>query len=121
MPKLKNFEIDPEYMCSVSDRTVYYTAKDPSNPTSVELLKIIKHGPISMTVQGSKDHPEFDKLRNLLERQGYIKTCRCSWNGDIALKSFKINNVTYKKGERFLSGSAFKYTYDRKRKALNVP
>lgn len=107
-----NFDIDPEYLTSVTVRQVYYRAKDPSNPTPEELFAIIKDGPISMTSTGSDDHPEFKLLRNKLEKLGYIKCERSWWNGDRVLKPFTINKMLkFKKNEQFSCGSAMGITW----------
>jgi len=53
-----------------------------------------------------QDHPEFTKLRTLLEKEGFIKTERSWWNGDIVLKSFYLNDKLFSKNQRFLCASA---------------
>lgn len=55
---------------------------------------------------GTKDHPEFTKLRNRLCKLGYIQIESSYWNGDSVLKSFKLNELTFKKGEQFLCACA---------------
>lgn len=55
---------------------------------------------------GTKDHPEFTKLRNRLCKLGYISIESSYWNGDKVLKSFKLNELTFKRGESFLCASA---------------
>ena len=55
---------------------------------------------------GTKDHPEFTKLRNRLCKLGYIQIESSYWNGDRVLKPFKLNELTLKKGEQFLCACA---------------
>lgn len=55
---------------------------------------------------GSIDHPKFTELRDKLEKLGFIKTERSFWNGDRVLKSFKLNGMPFKPGERFFCACA---------------
>lgn len=55
---------------------------------------------------GTKDHPEFTKLRNRLCKLGYIQIESSYWNGDRVLKPFKLNDLTFKKGKQFSCASA---------------
>lgn len=59
------------------------------------------------TVSGTKDHPEFDQLRRLLNLSGYIK-CETWWNGDTVLKPFSLNNRRFKVGDTFYCAVAMK-------------
>ena len=102
------FFLDPEYMISVTVVTKYYRAKDPANPTPEELFSILKYGPVWGTSRGSEDHPEFAKLRNQLECDGYIQCQRTSSNGDKVLRQFTLNGAVFEEGERFLCAAAMK-------------
>ena len=52
------------------------------------------------------DHPEFTKMRNRLEKQGYIQIEHGWVNGDRALKPFSLNGVKFKKHDNFPCASA---------------
>ena len=66
--------------------------------------KIIFQG----TSREFKDHPEFAKLRNKLEKQGFISIQRSWWNGDKVLMPFKLNQLSFNKGDSFLCADAIK-------------
>lgn len=101
MPKLREFEIDEAYLTDVTVRQeVRREVKDKH-----DLIKAIKD-PIAWSMVGSKDHDEFTKLRNHLEEIGYIETQRNCVNGDMVLKSFKLNGWALKKGRKFPSACA---------------
>ena len=102
---LKQFTINEQYICDVTVRQEYDHIEDRNNPTDEDLIKILK-GHDRSYVTSNKDHDEFTKLRNQLENLGYIKTERSWWNGDRVLKGFKLNEWTFKKGEKFSSAAA---------------
>lgn len=102
---LRNFTIDEEYITDVHVRTETDLIKDRNNPTNEELIKILK-GWDKIVSLSNKDHDEFTKLRNHLEELGYIKTERGWWNGDRVLKSFKLNEWTFRKGHKFPCAAA---------------
>jgi hypothetical protein len=58
---------------------------------------------------GTVDHPSFTRLRNHLEVEAYIKTCRVSKNGDSVLKEFYLNGAKFVPGDRFYSACAMKW------------
>lgn len=103
---LKQFTIDENFITNVIARSDYSLLNDPANPTEEDFIKILKGQGCVMLE--NKDHEEFAKLRNQLEELGYIKTMRTMWNGDVVLKSFKLNNWIFKKGRKFPSASALK-------------
>lgn len=105
--KLKQFNIDENFICDVQVINVFDGIKDRNNITHEDLIKIIK-GCDKVTSTSHEDHPEFAKLRDQLEELGYIKTERGWWNGDRVLKSFKLNEWTFKKGHKFCSAAAMK-------------
>ena len=102
---LTQFIIDESYICDVTVRTETSTLSNPDDPTSEDLIKILKdhHKMISIS---SKDHDEFTKLRDKLEELGYIETQRSYWNGDRVLKSFKLNEWTFRKNHKFPCAAA---------------
>jgi hypothetical protein len=102
---LKQFTIDEQFICDVTVRTEFDLIKDRNNPTHDDLIKVLK-GHDKMTSISNKDHDEFTKLRNQLEELGYIKIERGWWNGDRVLKSFKLNEWTFRKGQRFSCAGA---------------
>jgi len=61
---------------------------------------------ISGMSHGTIDHPEFTKLRDMLQQQGYISTERSWINGDRVLKPFSLNTLKFKIGEQFPCAAA---------------
>lgn len=104
---LKQFTIDEQYICNVTIHTVWgrYDHIPYEDLTAEQLITILK-GEAHCSSTSSKDHDEFTKLRDRLEELGYIKTQRGWWNGDRVLKGFKLNEWTFKKGEKFASAGA---------------
>jgi len=97
---LEQFNIDESFITNVTVRTEHDFIKDRNNLTNDDLVRILTGWDKSVSIS-SKDHDEFTKLRNQLEELGYIKTERGWWNGDTVLKSFKLNEWTFKKGHKF--------------------
>ena len=104
---LKQFTIDEQYITDVTVRQEGSMFGDRTNLTNDELLKVLK-GEERWVTTTSKDHDEFTRLRNQLEELGYIKTERGWWNGDRVLKAFKLNEWTFRKGDKFASAAAIK-------------
>jgi len=101
------FYIDEQYICDVTVRTEHDFIKDRNNITHEDLILILK-GHDKMVTTGSKDHDEFTRLRNQLEKLGYIKCERGWWNGDRVLKPFYLNGWRFKKNHRFPCAAALK-------------
>jgi hypothetical protein len=104
---LKQFTLDEQYIVDVTVRTETDMIKDRNNLTNDDLIKIIK-GWDKMVSISNKDHDEFTKLREELGKLGYISIQRSWWNGDRVLKSFKLNEWTFKKGQKFSSAAAMR-------------
>ena len=112
---LKQFLIPDEFIKDETVRTETDLIKDRNNPTNEELIKILKGWDKIVSIS-NKDHDEFTKLRNLLEEQGYITTQRNCWNGDRILKSFKLNEWTFRKNHKFPCAAAMRVSIDCARK-----
>jgi len=91
---IKQFKLKREYFTSVPDNKY------------MELYDLVGKIIIKGVSYGTKDHPEFTKLRNRLCKLGYIQIESSCWNGDRVLKPFKLNELTFKKGEQFSCASA---------------
>ena len=91
---IKQFRLKREYFTSVDDNKY------------VELYDLVGKIIIKGESFGTKDHPEFTKLRNRLCKLGYIQIESSYWNGDRVLKPFKLNELTFKKGEQFSCAGA---------------
>ena len=104
---LKQLFLDEQYICDVTVRTEHDFIKDRNNLTNDDLIKILKGYDKGVSIS-NKDHDEFTKLRDHLEELGYISTWRNCWNGDRILKSFKLNEWTFRKGHRFPCAAALK-------------
>ena len=106
------FEIDPAYVTEVTVHQTYYRHADKTTLTNEELIDVIKN-PVVGLCTSSEDHPEFTKLRDQLEAQGYIR-CERNWsNGDRVLKPFSLNSVAFEPGEQFCCAAAMKYHLER--------
>jgi len=92
--QLKQFRLKNEYFTSVEDNKY------------MELRDLFKRIIFKGESFGTKDHPEFTKLRNRLSKMGYILMETSYWNGDIVLQPFKLNKINFKKGEQFPCASA---------------
>lgn len=103
---MKDFTLDKEYIKSVVTHKKWNTyTQNGRVPTDDELLLILE-GKGNCSVTGSEDHPEFAKLRNQLEAEGYISAQRYSINGDRVTKPFRLNGYVFEKDTRFPSASA---------------
>lgn len=112
---LKEFTIDESYITDVTIRIEHDFIKDRNNPTYDDIIKVLKGWDKSVSIS-HKDHDEFTKLRNQLEREGYIKIERGWWNGDRVLKSFKLNGLICRKGHKFFCAAAMKGSFQYARK-----
>lgn len=103
---MKEFILDEAYFTDVIERKEWnmYTANGRV-PTDEELLLILQ-GKGNMSITGSKDHPEFAKLRTQLDMEGYIRIEPGWINGDRVLKPFMLNGYKFKEGEQFSSAAA---------------
>jgi hypothetical protein len=108
---VEHFFIDPDFLTT---KTVV-TERDLPGETSEDRLRRYLEGRRYITTT-SEDHPEFQNLRNLLEKLGYILTQRTYHNGDLVLKDFFLNRALFKKGETFYSPHPLKFTIDQKLK-----
>jgi len=110
-----NFEIDSEYVTEVTVHQTYYRHAGKETLTSEELVEVIKN-PVVGSSTSTEDHPEFARLRDQLEQQGYID-CQRNWvNGDRVLKLFTLNSVVFEPGEQFCCAGAMKYHLERNKK-----
>ena len=112
---IKQFTIDEQYICDVTVKTEHDFIKDRSNPTHEDLIKILKGHDKSVSIS-NKDHDEFTKLREELNRLGYIKIERSWWNGDVVLKPFMMNEWKFHKGHKFPCAAAMRVSIDCARK-----
>lgn len=102
---LKQFTINEQYITDVTIRKTGSIYGDRTDLTAEETFNLL-NGKGTWTSTWSEDHPEFAKLRNQLEELGYIKTERGWWNGDRVLKPFKLNEWSFRKGDKFSSAAA---------------
>ena len=112
-----DFYIDKVYLTDVVVRTEYPCYNNRTDLTAEELILVIKHPSPSVSI-GTKDHPEFNRLREQLERDGYIQVQRGWWNGDRVLKPFSLNGVKFKKHDQFSCAAAMKHHLEFQRKYL---
>lgn len=104
---MNKFYIDNQYLTDVTYENKYYTV-DIKNPTPDDLVTILKGHHEVITV-GHRNHPEFQKLREYLGESGFIKIENGWWNGDYVLKPFKLNDVLFKRDDKFVCAAAMKH------------
>lgn len=105
------FEIDEQFLTSETVVRKWSMYKGRTDLTEDEMVKVLL-GQDMCASMSTEDHPEFAKLRNQLEAEGYIRTVRNSWNGDRVLKPFYLNGARFMVHERFPSGAAIKFDID---------
>ena len=105
---LKNFEIAEEYLTQVvvheEMKFTNFTPMGSMTQDQIDAMNEMMDKPVKVTRW--IDHPEFTKLREQLEVEGYIIIQRSWWNGDRVLRSFKVNGLTLKKGSTFYCAAA---------------
>ena len=104
---IKQFRLKKEYITSVPDNKY------------MELYDLVGKIIIKGVSYACKDHPEFTKLRNKLCELGYIFIEPTYWNGDRVLKPFKLNKLSFKKGEQFPCAAAIAVKLDIRHKNEN--
>ena len=97
---LKQFRLKREYFTSVH------------NNKYIELQDLVGRIIVKGDSFATKDHPEFTKLRNKLGKLGYISIEPLYWNGDRVLKPFKLNQLSFEKGEQFSCADALAIKLD---------
>ena len=104
-----DFQIDESYICDISIRKEWsiYDHIPKEEITPEQLIKMLE-GKDRCSSISSEDHPEYNKLREQLGRDGYINIQSGSWNGDKVLQPFTLNGVEFKIGEQFMCGAAMK-------------
>ena len=112
---LKQFKLKREHITSVS-HTEHIVLEVP--PEARALFKIFNHKLEGYAHSIIIDHPEFTKMRNRLEKQGYIQIEHGWRNGDRALKPFSLNGFKFKKHDKFPCASAMDIWLSVKEKKL---
>ena len=103
------FTIDENYITDVHITKEYSILGDtPQEAWTEELTVKVLKGLNKMTRHSVEDHPEFAKLRDTLEQQGFISTQRNCWNGDRVLKKFELNGIEFKPGDKFVCAGAMR-------------
>ena len=110
---LKQFKLKREHITGVS-HTQRMVLEVP--PEARALFKIFDHKLDALfkifdhKLEGDAhsiiDHPEFTKMRNRLEKQGYIQIEHDLINGDRVIKPFSLNGFKFKKHSQFPCASA---------------
>ena len=103
------FQIDEKYICDITIRKEWgvFDHITEEELSTEQLIKILM-GKDRVSSISSEDHPEFNKLREQLGRDGFIRIQSGSWNGDRVLQPFSLNGVEFKIGEQFMCGAAMK-------------
>lgn len=100
---LDQFYIDLEYCTQIIVTTAWYPKFANSTPED-DLMFVLSSTPYKSI--GTRDHPEFAKLRKTLDDNGYIDIIPGWINGDIVTKPFILNTKEYKVGDKFPCASA---------------
>ena len=111
----KQFKLKREHITSVS-HTEHIVLVVPEEARA--LFKIFDHKLEGYAHSSLIDHPEFTKMRNRLEKQGYIQIEHGWVNGDRALKPFSLNGFKFKKHDKFPCASAMDIWLSVKEKKL---
>ena len=111
----KQFKLKREHITSVS-HTEHIVLVVPEEARA--LFKIFNHKLEGYAHSSLIDHPEFTKMRNRLEKQGYIQIEHGWINGDRALKPFSLNGFKFKKHDKFPCASAMDIWLSVKEKKL---
>ena len=98
----KQFKLKRAHITSVS-HTEHIVLEVP--PEARALFKTFDHK-LEGEAYSIIDHPEFTKMRNRLEKLGYIQIEHGWINGDRALKPFSLNGFKFKKHDKFPCASA---------------
>lgn len=106
---IKKFYIPVEFITSVTVTTVYPLTPRQDESAEDFLIRKLKSAGHAMRSTSSIDHPEFTKIREMLGDTGYISIERGWWNGDRVLKKFYLNDVLFRKDEKFLSAAAMSH------------
>lgn len=101
------FEMDLAHCTSITIRKQWSMYDGKTNLTHEQLVKILKGEDRCSSIH-SEDHPEFAKMRDFLEKYGFITTSRNSWNGDYVKREFIFCGSKFNVGEKFPSGAAIK-------------
>lgn len=100
-----NFTIEEQYLTDVTIRSDFTPWANRSELTPDELVEALGNSSVA-TLISTIDHPEFTKLRERLNTDGYINIQRSWWNGDTVLKPFTLNGYKFKKNNRFPCAAA---------------
>ena len=111
---LKQFKLKRAHITSVP-HTQRMVLEVP--PEARALFKIFDHK-LEGDAHSIIDHPEFTKMRNRLEKQGYIQIEHGWANGDRAVKPFSLNGFKFKKHDKFPCASAMDIWLSVKEKKL---
>ena len=114
---IKQFYIPTEFVTSLTVIKEYPLEQRPEESSEDFLIRKLKSTGPAMRSTSSIDHPEFTKIREMLGDMGYISIERGWWNGDCVLKKFYLNDVLFRKGEKFYSAAAMSHhlVYELKR------
>ena len=111
----KQFKLKREHITSVS-HTEHIVLEVPEEARA--LFSTFNHKLEGYAHSSLIDHPEFTKMRNRLEKQGYIQIEHGWINGDKALKPFSLNGFKFKKHDKFPCASAMDIWLSVKEKKL---
>ena len=69
----------------------------------------------TIKTSNSVNHPGFENIRSLLEKKGFIDVQRSWVNGDVVLKTFRLNGHWFYPGDQFSSPEPCLYTIKKSR------
>lgn len=109
------YSIDPQYVTDIIIHEQWSVHEDKTELTTEQLVDVLL-GSDRCSSYHTEDHPEFARLRDQLESDGYIVTERRWWNGDSVLKKFTLNGVVFNPGDQFPSAAALQFRLGRNKK-----
>lgn len=103
---MMTFYIDPVYLTSVPNRTEHKLAKNFHESEADFIIRKLKTDTDMNCTMYFTEHPVFDKLKEELNKLGFISVSPHCRNGDKVLVPFQLNNKIFNKYDTFYCASA---------------
>jgi hypothetical protein len=121
---IKQFKLKREHIKSVLDtRPIVIDLLTQPRDTALTIIKTFANSgalgedfKLKGEAYGTVDHPEFTKMRNNLEKQGYIQIEHGWWNGDRVTQPFSLNGIKFKVKDTFPCAAALEIRFSIKEK-----
>ena len=100
-----DFTIDEHFLIDIITHTRVSLYEGKDGLSEEELLRVLRDED-KVTITEIIDHPEFTRLREQLETEGYIEVEHKWHNGDRVLKPFRLNGFDFDEGCKFPCATA---------------